>query len=85
VGFELGTSHLKSRAVLPEPQLQSILLWLFWGWDLISYLPRLALNHDPSNLSLISRIIGVSQRHPAEIFIVKIIVKFIRKGIHLID
>jgi hypothetical protein len=30
------------------------LLWLFWTWDLKNYLPWLASNHDPPNLSLLS-------------------------------
>jgi hypothetical protein len=34
VGFELRTS-------LPlQPQLQSSLLWLFWRWGFVNYLPR---------------------------------------------
>jgi hypothetical protein len=28
------------------------LLWLFWRWGLLNYLPRLASNHDPPNLSI---------------------------------
>jgi hypothetical protein len=28
------------------------LLWLFWRWDMMIYLPRLALNFNPPNLSL---------------------------------
>jgi hypothetical protein len=30
------------------------LLWLFWRWDLANYLPGLALNRDPPNLSFSS-------------------------------
>jgi hypothetical protein len=29
-----------------------VLLWLFWRWDLVNYLPRLAFNHNLPNLSL---------------------------------
>jgi hypothetical protein len=28
------------------------LLWLFWRWDLMIYLPGLALNLDPLDLRL---------------------------------
>jgi hypothetical protein len=28
------------------------LLWLFWRWGLVNYLPRLAANHDSPNFSL---------------------------------
>jgi hypothetical protein len=28
------------------------LLWLFWRWRLVSYLPRLASNHDPLDLNV---------------------------------
>jgi hypothetical protein len=28
------------------------LLWLFWRWGLENYLPRLASNQDPPNVSL---------------------------------
>jgi hypothetical protein len=45
--------HAHKAGALPlEPHLQSILLWLFWRWGLVNYSPRLALNHDPPNLSL---------------------------------
>jgi hypothetical protein len=37
-----------------EPHLQSILLWLFWRQGLKNYLVRIASNHDPPNLSLLS-------------------------------
>jgi hypothetical protein len=44
-----------------EPHLQSILLWLFWGWDLTNHLLRLALNCDLSiSVSQIVRIIDMS-------------------------
>jgi hypothetical protein len=35
-----------------EPQLQSILLWLLWRWGLMNYLPELASNLNPPDLSL---------------------------------
>jgi hypothetical protein len=54
LGFELSVPRLQSRrvALLLEPHLQFILLWLFWRWDLLSYLPRLASNCNPPDLSL---------------------------------
>jgi hypothetical protein len=42
----------KAGALLLEAHLESILLWLFWRRGLVNYLPRLALNYDPPNLSL---------------------------------
>jgi hypothetical protein len=49
-----------------ELHLQSILLWLFWRWILTDYLPRLALNHDPPDLSLSRvRVIGLSHQRLA--------------------
>jgi hypothetical protein len=50
--FELRDSHLQSRSLPLEPLLQSILLWLFWRWGLLEYLPRFASNLNPLNLSL---------------------------------
>jgi hypothetical protein len=47
--------HLQTGALLLEPHLQSILFWLFWRWGgLMNYLPWLALNQDPPDLSLSS-------------------------------
>jgi hypothetical protein len=31
------------------------LLWLFWRWGLANYLPRLTLNCDTPDLSLLTR------------------------------
>jgi hypothetical protein len=59
-----GLCTCKAGALPLEPLLQSILLWLFWRWNLESYLPGLALNPDPSHLGL-PRITGMSQWHPA--------------------
>jgi hypothetical protein len=39
-------------ALLLESCLQSILLWLFWKWGLLNYLPGLALNWDPLDFNL---------------------------------
>jgi hypothetical protein len=52
------------------PHFQSILLWLFWRWGLKNYLPKLAENHDPLDLSLssLARITGMSLQCPAKIF-----------------
>jgi hypothetical protein len=35
-----------------SPHLQRILLWLFWRWGLENYLPGLALNLGPPDVSL---------------------------------
>jgi hypothetical protein len=44
------------KALLLEPHLESILLWLFWRWSLVNYLPGLALNLDlPISASQVSR------------------------------
>jgi hypothetical protein len=52
--FELRASGLQSRPI--EPYLQSIYSGYFVdagaGGGLSNYLPGLASNHDPSNLSL---------------------------------
>jgi hypothetical protein len=45
------------------PQLQFILLCLFWRWGLKNYFPELAWNCDPPNLTLPSSWIrGMSQQ-----------------------
>jgi hypothetical protein len=52
-----GVLTCKSGALPLEPHLQSILRWLFGRWGgggLWSYLPGLALNLDPPDLSLTS-------------------------------
>jgi hypothetical protein len=46
MGFEFRASHLQSRC------LKSILLWLFWGWNLGNYLPRLSSSSDSPYHSL---------------------------------
>jgi hypothetical protein len=50
--LNLGLGVCKAGALLLEPCLQSILLWLFQRWGLQNYLPRLASNFDPPDLSL---------------------------------
>jgi hypothetical protein len=45
-GLNSGLCGCKAGALLLEPHLQSILLWLFWRWGLLNYLPRLALNRS---------------------------------------
>jgi hypothetical protein len=46
---------LAKQAFLPlEQQLQPILLWLFLEMGFLRTLPQLALNQDPSDLSLLS-------------------------------
>jgi hypothetical protein len=51
-GLNSGLCACKSGALPLEPHLQSILLWLFWRWYFMNYLPLLALNCDPPDLSL---------------------------------
>jgi hypothetical protein len=50
-GFKLKASTSKAGTQPLEPRLQYILLWLLGGWCLTKYLPALASNNDPSNLS----------------------------------
>jgi hypothetical protein len=52
LGFKLRTLCLQSRCLTTWANLLPILLWLFWRWGLMNYLPRLALNYDAPNLSL---------------------------------
>jgi hypothetical protein len=47
-----GLCIYKAGALLLEPHLKFILLWLFWRWSLLNYLLGLASNSDLSNLSL---------------------------------
>jgi hypothetical protein len=53
--FELSSQVHASKAytLLPEPYLQSVLLWLFWTiLNILNYLPGLASNRDPPDLCL---------------------------------
>jgi hypothetical protein len=50
-----GLFTCKAGALLLEPCLQPILLWLFWRWGLVNYLPSLGLNPDLPDLSLPNR------------------------------
>jgi hypothetical protein len=43
------------------------LFWLFWRWGFMNYLPWLASNHNPPDLSFLSRITRVNQWHPASL------------------
>jgi hypothetical protein len=54
LGLELRVCTCNACALLLEPRLQSILLWLFWRWGLSNYLLRLATNYDPTDLRLTS-------------------------------
>jgi hypothetical protein len=45
-------SDCKAGALLLDPHLQSILLWLFWRCGLMTYFPKLVSNCDPQDLSL---------------------------------
>jgi hypothetical protein len=42
----------KARTLSLEAHLKSILVWLFWIWDLVNYSPGLASNLKPPDLSL---------------------------------
>jgi hypothetical protein len=53
--LNIGLHAYKAGTLLLEPHFQSILLWLFWRWGLVNYLPRLASNLDPPDLNLPSR------------------------------
>jgi hypothetical protein len=46
-----GLNFRASGTLLLEPHLQSIFLWLFWRYGLKNYLPGLASNLHPPNLS----------------------------------
>jgi hypothetical protein len=52
VNLELGTC--KADALLLEPHLQSIFALVVLEMGLANYLLRLASNHDPSDISLLS-------------------------------
>jgi hypothetical protein len=53
MGFEFNVT-LAKQTLLLEPYLRSILLWLFWRWDLKNFLPGLASNYSPPNFSFLS-------------------------------
>jgi hypothetical protein len=60
-GFNSGLHTCKAGALPLEPHLQSIWLWLFWGWDLSNCLPCWYLNSFlPISASQVARIIGVT-------------------------
>jgi hypothetical protein len=40
-GLNSGLHNYKASALLLKPSLWSILLWLFWRWGLMNYLPGL--------------------------------------------
>jgi hypothetical protein len=50
LGFNSGFCACQEGALLLDSHLQTILLWLFWRFQ-VNYLPRLALNRDPPDLS----------------------------------
>jgi hypothetical protein len=54
-GLNLGLQTHKVDALLLESHLQFILLWLFWRWCLLNYLPELASNLNPPDLRLPGR------------------------------
>jgi hypothetical protein len=39
-GLNSGACACKASALMLDPQLQSILLWLFWRWGLANHLPE---------------------------------------------
>jgi hypothetical protein len=51
-GLNSGLWACKVGALLLEPHLQSILLWLFWKWGLPNCFPWLASNRNLPSLSL---------------------------------
>jgi hypothetical protein len=51
-GLNSGLGACKAGALPLEPQLQSILLWVFWRWGLMSCLPELASSLSPPDVSL---------------------------------
>jgi hypothetical protein len=53
-GLNSGLCACKAGALLLEPQPQTILVWLFWRWGLVIYLPGLASSCNPPSLSLLS-------------------------------
>jgi hypothetical protein len=65
-GLNSGVHVYKAGTLLLEPQLQSILLWLFSRWSFTNYLPRLASNSNPLiSASQVARIIDMSYQSPA--------------------
>jgi hypothetical protein len=53
-GLNSGLRACKADALLPETHHLSFLLWLFWRWDVVNYLPGLTSNCNPPYLSLSS-------------------------------
>jgi hypothetical protein len=51
-GLNSGLHACKTGALLLEPHLQPILLWLFWRCGLRNYLHRLVSNLNPLDLNL---------------------------------
>jgi hypothetical protein len=51
-GLNSGLHACKKGTLSLETHLQPILLWLLWRWGPEKYLPGLALNHQPPDLSL---------------------------------
>jgi hypothetical protein len=48
----VGNTCTQSGTLPLEPHEQSIFILLFWRWGFENYLPGLALNRDPPDLSL---------------------------------
>jgi hypothetical protein len=51
-GLDSGLCACKAGPLLLESLLQSILLWLFWRWGLLNYVPKLASNCNTPDLCL---------------------------------
>jgi hypothetical protein len=59
-GYDAGLHVCKAGALPFEPHLQPILLWLFWRWGLVNYLPGWPPTVIlPISASQVARIIGV--------------------------
>jgi hypothetical protein len=70
LGFEFRDSCLQSRCSTSwiTPPVHFALV-TFWKWGLTNYLPGLALNSNPPNLSLsVARFTDVSRQHLASLF-----------------
>jgi hypothetical protein len=59
----LGFALDKAGALLLEPHLQPVLLWLFWGWSLMNYFPIWpGTQSSQCQSSKVTRITNVSHR-----------------------
>jgi hypothetical protein len=63
-GLNLGHCGCKAGTLLLEPHFRSVLLWLFWRWDLKNYLSRLALFFLPHSETLAWLLLLPEAIHP---------------------